>query len=521
MPQSDPMKTKLFVLLFALCVLCHVTYAESATWLANPADNNWNNPTNWSTGVVPGFFDNATFDVSSIRDVSVTQAGSGINDLIFDATAEAFTVTVQPGGILNVFGSLVNNSGVEQNFVTNPDEGDRAGILVFSDSSIAMTGPITFTQQASHTRTGSSGSLQFNSAASAGNATIHNVGASVAGAVGGEVLFDVAATSAANSTIINDGATAPGATGGVCKFFLETPTAGNANLIANGGSNGGGGGVFTFENLSDGGTARVELFGNGYLDISGHGRPTVTIGSLEGDGIVYLGRNTLAVGGNALSTSFAGQILPGDPNGGLGTGDLIKTTSATLTLSGANRYTGGTTVSDGTLVVSNTNGSGTGKGAVLVNAGTLGGSGIISGAVTIGTGSGSGSFLAPAHGGNEQLTLTIRGSLTFNSDSAYTCTLKGKDNRSKIDKVIANGVTINRGATFGLSFTTQGTLTQGIVLTVIRNTAATPISGDLQQPARRRDRQRERLQLPSQLQRRRRERSHPHGSALAVAFSLT
>lgn len=54
---------------------------------------------------------------------------------------------------------------------------------------------------------------------------------------------------------------------------------------------------------------------------------------------------------------------------------------------------------------------------------------------------------------------------------------KCKGNKSKIDKVVANGVTINTGASFDLSGTTQGRLTQGTVLTVIKNTAATPIAG--------------------------------------------
>ena len=127
-------------------------------------------------------------------------------------------------------------------------------------------------------------------------------------------------------------------------------------------------------------------------------------------------------------------------------------------------------------MVRNATGSGTGAGAVHVNAGTLSGGGNIAGSVTIGTGSASDAFLAPAGGGNTQ-KLTIQGSLTFNSDATYTCTLKGESDRSKIDKVIAKGVTINGGAIFNLSGTTEGQLTQGTVRTVIRNTAATPISG--------------------------------------------
>ena len=462
-------------LLGSLLLLGRAAYSEDATWRLSPADGNWNNPANWSTGSVPGDFDNATFDTSVIRDPEIT-LNSFINEIIFDGTADAFTVTAVPGVFLATSEGVANNSGVEQNFVAASD-GVMSGVWLINGG--AVTGPVTFTQEASDTNSGSGfgGFLQFGFAV-AGEATIHNLGASVAGGVGGGAgFFFSSSTSAENSTIINEGAAAPGATGGNCVFSKGDPTAGNATLIANGGSNGGSGGFFTFLNRSTGGTARVELFGNGYLDISAHGQETFTIGSLEGDGVVYLGQNTLTVGGNALSIVFAGLLLPGDPNGGPGTGSLTKTSSATLTLSGANLYTAGTTVADGTLVVSNTTGSATGTGAVFVNAGTLGGSGIIAGPVTVGTGSGTGAFLAPAHGGNKQLTLTIQGSVTFNSDSTYTYTFKAKPNKSKTDKVVANGVTINSGASFNLSGQTQGTLTQGTVLTIIKNTAATPISG--------------------------------------------
>ena len=44
--------------------------------------------------------------------------------------------------------------------------------------------------------------------------------------------------------------------------------------------------------------------------------------------------------------------------------------------------------------------------------------------------------------------------------------------------MIANGVTINSGATIALSGTAQGQLTKGMVLTLIKNTAATPVNGN-------------------------------------------
>src|SRR5207253_1552306 len=149
-----------------------------------------------------------------------------------------------------------------------------------------------------------------------------------------------------------------------------TSNAGSATLIANSGSNGGDGGLIQCSDTADGGTARVELFGNGTLDISGVTDAGVSIGSLEGDGIVLLGTKALTIGSNNLSTEFSGVIQ--------GTGDVIKQGSGTLTLSGANTYIAPTFVTGnpgGFLRVENRTGSATGYGPVLVYfPNTLGGS---------------------------------------------------------------------------------------------------------------------------------------------------
>jgi len=69
---------------------------------------------------------------------------------------------------------------------------------------------------------------------------------------------------------------------------------------------------------------------------------------------------------------------------------LTKAGAGTVILSNAtgNNYTGGTSVTAGRLLVTNTSGSGTGSGAVSVSGGTsiLGGSGLISGPVTLTSG---------------------------------------------------------------------------------------------------------------------------------------
>ncbi len=88
--------------------------------------------------------------------------------------------------------------------------------------------------------------------------------------------------------------------------------------------------------------------------------------------------------------NFVGKVFTTNVNttfntplsGGTGA-PLTKAGAATLTLTGANTYQGGTTVSAGTFAVNNTSGSGSGTGTVVISSGaTLTGTGTASGAVT-------------------------------------------------------------------------------------------------------------------------------------------
>jgi fibronectin-binding autotransporter adhesin len=475
---NDPLWRALAILAIAAVALSSTgtnCRADNSTWNLNPISEDWDTAANWTPNVVPA--DMATFSFSNVTNVSIS-AFSPVHQINYDADASPYTITVLPDQVLEFsaeVGGITNNSGVTQNIILSADNSGRSGnCLAFGRT---VNGPVLFTNQASMIAGGNPGAVSFQLGSASGNATFHNLGAAVSGAIGGVTDFSYT-SSADESTLISYGGTVSGARGGETSFSFNTPTAGNAILIAYGGTNGGDGGSIQFSNGATGGTARVEVFGNGYLNMSGKNGPSLTIGSLEGDGQVYLGRVNLSVGSNSLSTTFSGVLNPGSPGGGTGgTGALTKIGSGTLTLTGANLYTAGTVITEGTLVVSNAIGSGTGTAAVQVNAGTLGGSGIISGAVTVGTGNATGAFLAPAHGTKKQVTLTIQSALTYKSDSTYTYTFKAKGNKSKTDKVVANGVTINSGATFNLSGTAQGTLNQGTILTVIKNTAATPISG--------------------------------------------
>ena len=75
------------------------------------------------------------------------------------------------------------------------------------------------------------------------------------------------------------------------------------------------------------------------VDMSGFAQ---TVGSIGGDGAIRLGPATLTAGGDGSSSVFAGTIS--------GSGSLVKTGSGRLLLSGANTYTGGTSVFGGSLV---------------------------------------------------------------------------------------------------------------------------------------------------------------------------
>lgn len=219
--------------------------AGTATWLANPSDNNWNNSDNWSSGKVPGGSDEALFEDSIVTNISVFFAGGSVGSITFQENAAAYTITATPG-VIFPFGSFVeNDSGFQQNFIAAADSDFSAGFVFGIGTSIA--GPVTFTEQGTSISGGPVGYVIFTSPgtgqpASAGDATFHNLAGAVSGAGGGQMIFSGGGATAAEATIVNDGASVSGATGGATYFYQETVTAGNATLVANSGSNGGGGG---------------------------------------------------------------------------------------------------------------------------------------------------------------------------------------------------------------------------------------------------------------------------------------
>ena len=459
------MKTKLFVLLSL--VPAAIAQAGSATWKLNPPSTNWNSAANWTPATVPNSpSDTASFSLSNTRTV-VINSSVELNALVFNSDADPNTITLGDATGLNVVNLVLSGSGITDNsdfllqtlevgttlttngakntlsFRNNATAG-TTGELFFADggqSSDFAGGIIEFINSATlgsavvltnaGLNGGSAGQITFSDTSSAGSGSmITNIGLKEGSTPGFTIFADN--STAGNGVVINNGAfdaidqggytlfldsssaadaviqanrtLFAGVFGGGTVIFADTSTAANATLIGNGSASGGAdSGSFQFEADSTGETA--EVIGTGNLVIENHNPPGLTIGSLDGSGNVILGSNTLSVGSNNLSTTYAGVIQ--------GAGALTKLGTGLLTLSGANTYSGGTTITAGALRARNTTGSATGTGTVQVNAGTFGGPGVIAGNVTVGRGTGAGASLQPGLGGSGPKQLSIQSLLTF------------------------------------------------------------------------------------------------------------
>lgn len=399
---------------FTVTVDAEVQLTLSGSGITNNSGitQNFVNPSNGSSSVGGStvFTNSATAgSMTSFTNNGGTITGSGgFMEFLNTSTAGSATVT-NNGGVATSASegstTFVNSANAGSAMFTNNGGTVSSGLggqTAFTDTSTALNA--TITNNASTVSGGLSGQTVFIQSATAGSATITNNGALFSGIVGGLTRFDsptdamhfptagtstitnkgatvsgagggetdfVNISTAGSATITNDAGTVAGAGGGVTEFTSSgtgNPTAGSATLIANGGI--GRGGSILFFGSSTGGTARVEVFGNGNLDISVHFAPGVSIGSIEGSGDVFLGARTLIVGTNNASTTFSGVIQDGGLGGGTG-GLLTKTGNGTLSLTNANTYSGGTLINVGTLIAAHDGALGSGNISLTASGVTL------------------------------------------------------------------------------------------------------------------------------------------------------
>ncbi|WP_342731083.1 autotransporter domain-containing protein [Bradyrhizobium sp. B117] len=337
--------------------------ALNGTWLASPGSNDYGTGSNWDGRFVP--VGTASFGTSFTTSLVISSASVG--GWTFNAGASNYTFDVS--GPLNFTGTGITvnggrvtinyaNSGALNTFSGSSTAGSATitnnGTLEFHDTSTAGSAAIT---------NNGGGALNFYLTSTAGNASITNNGsvtffeASTAG--------NAAITNNSNGTLQFYGSSTAGSatiTNNHVVDFLGTSTAGNATITNN--SNG----TLIFYNSSTAGNAALINNAGGVVDFTYtaglNNDSKVSAGSIAGAGSYNLGANELTVGSNNSTTEVSGVIS--------GSGSLVKTGMGILYLTGANTYTGGTTVN--------------GPGSELWLGNNTGGVGSILGAVTVGGG---------------------------------------------------------------------------------------------------------------------------------------
>ena len=402
------------------------------------ADANWNVGTSFPNGAgVVAFVNSAiaanqTIDLNQAITVGALSAGAG---------GGAFTIA--PNG-----GTLTFNNGSAAALLTqlSASRGDTIS------APVTVTGSLSVTNLSANTLT-LSGNISGGSVILNGNTTLSGTNTYTGGTVlnSGSLVFSVGSAIPTSGTLTLSNA---GAVTVTTANSLPNVLVNGANSITGNGNSGtgiaalndqgtltlfvsGGSKVFDLTGAMSGsgnlvlgsspmtlrfygtagdGSAIFNLgTGTAVALVRETGTTAITLGGLTGgSGTQLQGDNstgganmTYTIGGANANTEFDGVIT----NGSVGATAVIKTGTGVLTLTGANTYSGSTTINGGVLQVNNLAGSATGSGTVTVaNGGTLGGNGKISGAVTVN----SGGALAP---GNPLGALIVSNNLTLNAGS--------------------------------------------------------------------------------------------------------
>ena len=373
--------------------------------------------------------------------------GTTVNaGLITFTSADNFgsgSITLNGGGLQWASGSTTDISSRLASLGVSGATFDTHGNNVTFASALSGSGAFTkagsgtLTLNAANTYTGatliSAGTLQIGAAASFGNTAVtvasgavldlddHSVSlASIAG-TGGIDLGSATLTSGSNNASTTFDGVLSGS-GGLIK-------AGSGTLTLTGGNTYTGATTVSAGTLQIGsgasfGSTVVAVASGAVLDLDDH---SVSLGSIAGAGGIDLGSATLTTGSNNTSTTFGGVIS--------GSGGLVKTGSGTLTLTGANTHSGGTTINGGTLQIGNGGTSGSVSGNIVNNAALVfNRSDAVSYSPTI---SGTGSVTQSGGG-----TLTLTSANTYSGGTVLNAGILGLG----ADNAVGSGlITINGG----------------------------------------------------------------------------
>ena len=385
-----------------------MNYVQAAT-LTVGADNT---STTFS-GIIQNTLDGyaGTYPVSLTKVGSGTLTLSGANTYTGATTIDAGTLKLGAASRIADTSALTVSSGATFDLGGYSETvGSIAGAGTITSSA---TGTLTLTAGGDNTSTTFSGLIQ--------NGTATSIALTKTGTGTLTLSGDNTYT---GLTTISDGTLKLGAAGGSTNTPLGTTAAGTT-VSSNGTLDLGGYTLGTAEALTLNGTGRSSI---GALMNSGSAATysgLITLGSASS---IVGGTGTITISNVGTITGATYGLTLGGAQGGtltsiLGTttGTLTKQDAGTWTLSGANTYTGDTTISAGTLAISNATALGTSAGVTSI---TTGAALNISGGITVaepitinGTGVSSDGAIKFTSGNN-----TYSGAITLGSDSTLTST---------------------------------------------------------------------------------------------------
>jgi rhamnogalacturonan endolyase len=204
------------------------------------------------------------------------------------------------------------------------------------------------------------------------------------------------------------------------------------------------------------GTGSLAQAGSGALTLAASniytGKTIISAGVLQIGNGGTIGSGDVADGTALIFNNSSSNLVSGAVSGA---GSLTVLGGGTVNLTGSNTYSGGTSVSNATLQVNNTQGSGTGSGGVTVlSTGTLAGSGTVGGPVAIR----SGGVFAP---GNSTGTLTINGDFTADNGASLNFALGTISDEAVVSGNLMLNGTLNIANAGGLGNGTYTLFTYG------------------------------------------------------------
>ncbi len=401
---------------------------------------------------------------------------TGVNTFTGNVFADNGTVVVSSGGVINNGGnySSIGRLGSDNAILTLMGTGAFTNAADFNVGDIGAAVGTLNVQDSAVLNVGQLFIASANAAGSTASGTVNQIGGSVIENNGGVGFFVIGGRNSASALGVGSynisGGTLTAAAGiRVGSYGTGTMTVTNTAVVnANGGFNIArlAGSVGTL-NLDGGTVTTVNITSSTGVNCTNNFNGAVVRPTTANTWVSGLTQCNVRNGGAILDTTNLNVTISQALSHSVITGDnatdggLTKLGSSTLTLSGANTYTGNTTVSNGTLFVSGS----LGTGAVTVNGGTLAGNGTIGGAVTVN----STGTLAPQSSGSG--ALTISGNLALNAGSTNTFAVNGS---TLANDTVAAGGTVAYGGL--LNVVTNGSFTLGQTFTLFSGAGAASAS---------------------------------------------